>query len=63
MTISPPVMRATPTTSAESADTRKAATGAGARLDERLQAEAQAVPVAGDGNRLDPRLGAFLLRA
>ena len=42
-------------------DTRKPATGAGARLDERFHAEAQAVTVAGDGNRLDPRLGAFLL--
>ena len=60
MTISPPVRRATPTISADSGGAREPAAGARARLGKRLQAEPQAVAVAGHRNRLDPRLVPFL---
>src|SRR5439155_17513783 len=39
---------------------REPPAGARARLDERLEAEAQRVPVAGRGDRVHGRLGAFL---
>ena len=62
MTISSPVICATPTTSAPVGRAREAAAGARAGLDERFEAEAQAVAVARDRQRVDRRARAFLRR-